>query len=613
MSDADKAYAAALKEIERVKASGETEISFDNKPYHALQKIPPEITDLKNLKTLDINQTQVSDLSPLTGMTALQTLLLNRTQVSDLSPLTGMTALQALILDQTQVSDLSPLTGMTALQVLTLNQTQVSDLSPLTGMTALHRLYLNQTQVRDLSPLTGMTALQTLLLNQTQVRDLSPLTGMTALHTLWFDQTQVSDLSPLTGMTALQGLRFNQTQVSDLSPLTGMTALQALILNQTQVSDLSPLTGMTALQVLQLNQTQVSDLSPLTGMTALRALHLNQTQVSDLRPVRALPKLGERHSGGLQYAATPATEASSELARLSEIKDDTTRTNETLAFLQALPTLEIKTDHIPNREDIEVYREEVARLLKSIGENDDAVSSARHNIDSLNKAIESTKDQLKDFETQTAARIESANEGFSKSMQAAEAAFNADLALKTPVTLWETKQKTHEANRKHAFRLFISGLIVVAAAVVSLLFVLTNFPTWVDILLCSSTSPASDLSSIGGLPSTSVTSSCSGFGLRGLIVTASTLTLLTVLLWFTRLQMKLFLAERHLVLDAMERQAFAQSYLGFLKEGDTSSEAQDQRAIVYAALFRPSSDGTIKEDGGMDPAITAALSKLLSK
>ncbi|WP_291240177.1 hypothetical protein [Gemmobacter sp.] len=35
--------------------------------------------------------------------------------------------------------------------------------------------------------------------------------------------------------------------------------------------------------------------------------------------------------------------------------------------------------------------------------------------------------------------------------------------------------------------------------------------------------------------------------------------------------------------------------------------------LVYAALFRPGADGTVREEGGIDPAISAALSKLLTK
>lgn len=40
--------------------------------------------------------------------------------------------------------------------------------------------------------------------------------------------------------------------------------------------------------------------------------------------------------------------------------------------------------------------------------------------------------------------------------------------------------------------------------------------------------------------------------------------------------MKLYLAERHLALDAREREAFAQSYLGLVREGDVSEEAKEQ-------------------------------------
>jgi hypothetical protein len=35
--------------------------------------------------------------------------------------------------------------------------------------------------------------------------------------------------------------------------------------------------------------------------------------------------------------------------------------------------------------------------------------------------------------------------------------------------------------------------------------------------------------------------------------------------------------------------------------------------LVYAALFRPASDGTVREEGGLDPSVAAALSKFLMK
>ena len=244
------------------------------------------------------------------------------------------------MLNQTQVSNLTPLTGLSALHTLWLNQTQVSDLTPLAGLSALRTLLLTQTQVSDLSPLAGLSALRTLLLTQTQISDLTPLAGLSALRSLWLNQTQVSDLTPLAGLSALQTLDLTQTQVSDLPPLAGLSALRSLGLNQTQVTDLTPLAGLSELETLWLRETQVSDLAPLAGLARMADLDLTGAPVRDLRPLRDMPDLGTgkaKWQRGLTFENTTACALDAELARLSEIEDNETRARETLAYLNALP------------------------------------------------------------------------------------------------------------------------------------------------------------------------------------------------------------------------------------------------------------------------------------
>ena len=55
-NDAEAAYAAALEEIERVRAAGETEISFDAERFHALERIPDSLADIDGLVQLDLNE-----------------------------------------------------------------------------------------------------------------------------------------------------------------------------------------------------------------------------------------------------------------------------------------------------------------------------------------------------------------------------------------------------------------------------------------------------------------------------------------------------------------------------------------------------------------------------
>ena len=78
------------------------------------ESIPAGIAE--RVTELDLSYSQISDLSPIAGLTGLKTLYLFGTQVSDLSPIAGFTGLKTLGLTGTQVSDLSPIAGLTGLK-----------------------------------------------------------------------------------------------------------------------------------------------------------------------------------------------------------------------------------------------------------------------------------------------------------------------------------------------------------------------------------------------------------------------------------------------------------------------------------------------------------------
>jgi hypothetical protein len=151
-TDAAAAYAEAERRVQEVLAvPGVTTLRLDD--LHALPRFPPEIAACEQLERLNIDNTQVSDLTPLSGLSALQRLFCNNTQVSDLTPLSCLTTLEALHCNSTRVSDLTPVISLTALQQLFCSSTQVSDLRPLMGLTALQTLYCSNTLVSELSPL----------------------------------------------------------------------------------------------------------------------------------------------------------------------------------------------------------------------------------------------------------------------------------------------------------------------------------------------------------------------------------------------------------------------------------------------------------------------------
>ncbi len=153
MNDADKAYAAAQIMIADARENGEEELSFDDPDTRALEALPPEIATLETVREVNLANTKVTDLSPLSDLTGLTRLWLSYTDVTDLSPLSGLTGLTTLGLTGTRVTDLSPLSGLTGLDDLWLSSTSVTNLTPLSGLTALTQLNLFNSDAMDLRPL----------------------------------------------------------------------------------------------------------------------------------------------------------------------------------------------------------------------------------------------------------------------------------------------------------------------------------------------------------------------------------------------------------------------------------------------------------------------------
>jgi hypothetical protein len=77
-------------------------------------------------------------------------------------------------------------------------------------------------------------------------------------------------------------------------------------------------------------------------------------------------------------------------------------------------------------------------------------------------------------------------------------------------------------------------------------------------------------------------------------------------IWAVRLVVRLFLSHLHLATDASERIVMLSTYLS-LQEGNNLS-AQEDRQLILQALFRPTSDGIVKDEG-VPPSFLEVLSR----
>ena len=132
----------------------------------------------------------IKDLKPLQTLTKLKHLGLSMQMwVHDLTPLASMENLEYLNLDDTAVTDVFPLSGMTKLKTLSMShyyrrlmfseaidipQGYVADISPFVTLTQLENLQMPYNLIRDAAALSNLPNLQNINLISNNIEDLTP-------------------------------------------------------------------------------------------------------------------------------------------------------------------------------------------------------------------------------------------------------------------------------------------------------------------------------------------------------------------------------------------------------------------------------------------------------
>ena len=230
--------------------------------------VPITVEDMEGLGQLRAPNRGIQDLTGLQLATNLKTLVLDDNQISDLSPIAGLIRLDSLWIFRNPVSDISPVRNLTNLISLAVSETLVTDLSPVAGLINLERLFFSNESrsLSDLSPLAGLINLEYINSWGNSISDLSPLAGLTKLEIVDFCGGDISDLSPLVGLTGLKELYLASEEISDISPLAGLTGLTRLNLDNNEISDISPLAGLANLKWLNVAKNEIANFSPLDGL-----------------------------------------------------------------------------------------------------------------------------------------------------------------------------------------------------------------------------------------------------------------------------------------------------------------------------------------------------------
>jgi internalin A len=230
---------------------------------------------ITTLKSLNLNQNKLTDVSALEGLTGLIYLSLSDNQLGDLSALAKLTALQTLYLDNNPITDFTPLYGLSNLTILSLRGVEMTQ----EELDALCQRLPNCAIYRDYA---DMEETEVTIGGQTVSVDVTELELI---------DCGLTDISELAKLTELEYLNLQGNNISDLTPLSGLAKLTKLILWDNNITDISALSGLTKLTYLDIDSNSVSDLTPLSSLTNLNQLWCSGNRPSSLQPLTSLKKL----------------------------------------------------------------------------------------------------------------------------------------------------------------------------------------------------------------------------------------------------------------------------------------------------------------------------------
>lgn len=194
------------------------------------------LSELRDLKVVDISNTAITDLGPISNVTFLESLNLTNTPTSDIQFIKYSDRLKYLDISDTQIEDISTLLNLKSLVSLKAENTPVMSYAVLNEFKNLTQLQLATSGFNNLENIKDLGKLESLDLSGNYMINFSALSGLKSLKSLNLSKTNLQDVNPINALDSLESLDISGTQVADISPLEQLTNIKKISADETKLS-----------------------------------------------------------------------------------------------------------------------------------------------------------------------------------------------------------------------------------------------------------------------------------------------------------------------------------------------------------------------------------------
>ncbi len=201
--------------------------------------------------------------------------------IQDLSPIQALRELKYIDISNTNIQDLSPISNVTFLTYLDISNTPTEDIQFIKYSDRLVYLDISGTKVSNIDELNNLSNLKHLKMIKTPILGFGVLNSFPQLQTLDMEECGFNNLENISGLKNLRALSLKGNYLINFDFISELKQLETLNLEETNIMDLAPLAGLEHLRIVNINSTEVSDLQPLDGSTSLQRIYADQTSISE--------------------------------------------------------------------------------------------------------------------------------------------------------------------------------------------------------------------------------------------------------------------------------------------------------------------------------------------
>ncbi|WP_143960669.1 leucine-rich repeat domain-containing protein [Litoribacter populi] len=222
------------------------------------------------------------EIEMITRMSAIDSIdLSGRERIFDLTPIYALRDLKYINLSNTNIEDLGPVSHVTYLKHLDISNTPTEDIQFIKYSEALEYLDISNTKIYDIEVLSVLRNLKTLKVANTPIRSFGVLNNFGNLEELDLTESGFNNMESINELKNLRKLNLKGNYLINYEYVAELSNLENIKLEDTNILDLTPLAELENLKIVNINSSEVSSLEPLNQKKSLQRIYADRTSISE--------------------------------------------------------------------------------------------------------------------------------------------------------------------------------------------------------------------------------------------------------------------------------------------------------------------------------------------